>query len=218
MSKREHIKSESYIDWLKSLGCILYIPFDGTYGTTDLISGASISHTGYGSLQYDSNYDMYQFNAPSSQKTRCYTINNGWNASLFTANEYTVMTSIKKVPSYNLNVFIGHVGNTWRVPMGFCPTYNGTGNCSRWYSNDMHKVSQAFSTTKRSAYQDGTLYSEWNPYSIYLPSAWGSYEWWLGTGDAHELGSQNAKLYIKDVMCFNRYLDLTTIRKIQGYE
>ena len=35
--KREHIKSESYIEWLKSLGCVFYVPFDYEDGLKELI-------------------------------------------------------------------------------------------------------------------------------------------------------------------------------------
>lgn len=57
--KREHIKSESYIDWLKSLGCVFYVPLDYENGLKDLISGTTGSIVTGSSITWDANENAY---------------------------------------------------------------------------------------------------------------------------------------------------------------
>lgn len=64
--RREHIHEQSYIDWLKTLGCVFYVPLrQNDY--KDYISGTNGILTGDGSLSWDSTKQMYHFFSPTTQ-------------------------------------------------------------------------------------------------------------------------------------------------------
>lgn len=54
--RREYIKSKSYIEWLKNLGCLVYLPLSADGDLEDRISGLSLQLTGQGSLVWDGIY------------------------------------------------------------------------------------------------------------------------------------------------------------------
>lgn len=60
MSKREHTISQSYIDWLKSLGCVFYAPLTENE-TRDLISGSQIQQGNNGTVTWDANEQAWYF-------------------------------------------------------------------------------------------------------------------------------------------------------------
>lgn len=57
--KREHETTESYVDWLKRLGCVFYAPLDGQNGLKDLISGVDGEVMVGSSAVYDSSEQCY---------------------------------------------------------------------------------------------------------------------------------------------------------------
>lgn len=59
--KREHITEQSYIEWLKSLGCVFYVPLDYNNGLKDLISGSQMQQGNNGSVTWDSNEQAWYF-------------------------------------------------------------------------------------------------------------------------------------------------------------
>ena len=60
MSRREHITSQSYIDWLKSLGCVFYAPLT-EFETRDLISGSQMQQGNNGTVTWDANEQAWFF-------------------------------------------------------------------------------------------------------------------------------------------------------------
>ena len=60
MSRREHITSQSYIDWLKSLGCVFYAPLT-EFETRDLISGSQMQQGNNGAVTWDANEQAWFF-------------------------------------------------------------------------------------------------------------------------------------------------------------
>lgn len=73
--RKEHTQTEqSYIDWLKSLGCVFYAPL--TEGdTTDHISGQQLIMSN-GTFTWNRNKQAYQFNGPGSIKQYIASWNN----------------------------------------------------------------------------------------------------------------------------------------------
>jgi hypothetical protein len=60
MPIREHITSQSYIDWLKSLGCVFYAPLT-EFETRDLISGSQMQQGNNGTVTWDANEQAWYF-------------------------------------------------------------------------------------------------------------------------------------------------------------
>lgn len=65
MSRRNYKVEQSYIEWLKSLGCVLYLPL--TEGDLqDKISGVSLIANQNASITWDSAEGAYKFDLPTS--------------------------------------------------------------------------------------------------------------------------------------------------------
>ena len=60
MSRSEHITSQSYIDWLKSMGCVFYAPLT-KFDTRDLISGSQMQQGNNGIVTWDTNEQAWFF-------------------------------------------------------------------------------------------------------------------------------------------------------------
>lgn len=60
MPRREHNIEESYIDWLKSLGCVFYSPLTETE-TRDLISGSQMQQGNNGTVTWDASKGAWYF-------------------------------------------------------------------------------------------------------------------------------------------------------------
>ncbi len=209
--KREHKLEQSYIDWLKSIGCVLYLPLTQDGDLQDRISGASLQYTNSGTQAYwDNNEGMYVFVGPAYHR-QSYTLSNGWSAATFPNNEVSVLTTFKK-KSANGNGQFMCVGNY--IAIGNACMQAGTAVMSNW-NNSLYKCAYTLSPLGRWLYDNGTLYSTYGAYAPYLPQGWGGYNWYVGSYNSN---NANREVYIKDVLMFNKVLDLQTIRKIQGYE
>ena len=215
MQKREHIKSESYIEWLKSLGCILWLPFSEDGDLNDRISGNNLQrasdNTGY--FAWDNNNQMMYFHSPSYRNVKSYTLSNNWGSSTFPNNEFTVLSTFKRKTTSGYAVQF-MVGNTYTTPIGAALIYNGSTNLANM-GNIVHKSAYYLSPSIRKLYKDGTLYSTPAAHTPFLPYEWGSYDYFVGGYSDLYSGIE---YYIKDIMMFNRELTLGEIRKIQGYE
>lgn len=209
--RREHFIKQSYIDWLKSIGCVLYLPLSEN-DFEDKISGNSLVYTGSGlQASWDSQNNMYIFTGPTYHSIS-YTLNTGWSASTFPTNSVTVMTTFKKVSTSGNGSFMC-VGDY--IPIGNATMQSGgTSDVSRWNGN-LTKCAYSLSPSGRWFYLDGSLENTWGAYSPFLPNNWGGYSWFVGSYIGYNSG---CSVLIKDVMMFNNVLDLATIRKIQGYE
>lgn len=210
--RRHCQQSGDYIEWLKSLGCVLYLPLSQSGDTQDRISGNSLVYTGTGNQPtWDSNKNMYLFQG-YTQNTISHTLNTGWTSNTFANNEFTVMTTFMK-NSASGNGALLSVGNC-TTPMGGALMQKGTSVCSNWVSGE-YKCAYALSSSGRWLYDNGALYSSYSAYTPYLPASWGGYTWFVGNYNSQNI---NASVFIKEVLMFNTILDLSTIRKIQGYE
>lgn len=210
--RREHTsESQSYIDWLKSIGCVLYLPLTQDGDLQDRISGASLQYTGSGTQAYwDANEGMYVFVGPAYHVTS-YTLNNGWSAATFPDNEVSVLTTFKK-KSANGNGQFMCVGNY--TPMGNACMQAGSTNIANW-NNTLYNCAYTLSSSGRWLYDNGILFAAYGAYAPFLPQGWGGYNWYVG---GYNSSNNGREVYIKENMVFNKVLDLQTIRKIQGYD
>lgn len=224
--RREHISSQSYIDFLKSLGCVFYCAFDAINGTADLINNVQFSPTGYGSCVYNSQYDMYQVTSPSSVGRHIGIWDNGISKLSFPDDNFTSLYTFRRITSASNKYVYGISSNSDSYPTvsSTQPSWNGTGRTNSFPSGTCKVgVTINHSNLTRNMYQNGTLYTTASEYSPSLPSNWNT----IGSGiilfqtpSDHPSYSVylSVSYYIRDVYLFNTVLDLSTIRKIQGYE
>jgi hypothetical protein len=87
-----------YVDTLKSMGCVFYLPLTSQDATTDLVNGSSMetsTYSGYTSV-FDSSKNMWNFKISSSASTGYWAsrIKTNWTSNDFPNN---VMTTIAKI-------------------------------------------------------------------------------------------------------------------------
>lgn len=220
--RREYKQEESYIDWLKSIGCIMYLPLSDN-DLQDKITGEYLQLTDKGSMEWDSTEQMYKFTQPSSYWQSVAYIDNGINKNTFPDDDFTTINTIKKIDSSNSKNILSMSPNSKTsgdTMSSLQANYNASGKTSGFpdgianvaYSNDHTNRNRRF-------YQQGELFNSYAEYQAYFPSNWvisGSGILIANTkGDSSHL---NVRYYMKEVYLFNKALDLTTIRKIQGYE
>lgn len=221
MSKREHQESESYIDWLKSLACLVYLPLSADGDLQDRISGLSLQLTGQGSMVWDNARQRYKLITPSSYNQYVAKLDNGLTASLFPEDKYTTCYRIKKITNSSSKYLRGISPNSSveTTASSTGPAYNTTARSNAWPTDETNVAYVCNANINRTFFQDGNIYATYSPHIPYLPSNWilnGS-----GIVVGHSLSSSyyiGVQEYISEIYLFNAALDLTTIRKIQGYE
>ncbi len=220
--RREYHKSESYIDWLKSLGCVVYLPFSEDLDLKDRISGLDLQTTQNGSISWNSTENACEINAPTVNSAYTAILNNGLNKTWFPDNNYTTIISVKALKRQNGLYMRTHspnsnISNTVAV---FSAGYNGTGNTGSWPDSwfDYAMVTN-HTLGNRTAYVDGSLDWTASEYSPYLPQNWNlkGDGFLLGPSDQYGNG-KNTRYVVRNIYIFNTALDMQTIRKIQGYE
>lgn len=222
MPIREHITSQSYIDWLRSLGCLVYLPLSADGDLQDRISGMSLQLTGQGSMAWDSAQQMYKVTQPTSIYQCVANLNNGLDAQSFPNVDYTTIHTIVRITNaYNKNIkTMSPNSNSADTVDALCATYNTTSRSSQFPSGDA-KVAYALNHIegKRRFYQQGLLYGEYSEYGPQIPINWVLNGTGLKIAQTYNTASNSGtQYYMKEVYLFNTPLDLTTIRKIQGYE
>lgn len=221
MSKREH-KSESYIDWLKSLGCLAYLPLSENGDLQDRISGLSLQLTGQGSMAWDSAQHMYKVtHASSGTFNYVALLDNGLAASQFQNNNYTVLQNIMMVTNSSSKYIcsISPKSQDSRTCEATSATWGTTGRTNAFPRILGHCGYVCDHTqTSRLWYQDGILYSTGSEYANYLPSNWVMDGTGITIGCNVSYRRYGVQYYIGEIYLFNTPLDLATIRKIQGYE
>ena len=224
MSKREHTTQQSYIDWLKSLGCVFYCAFDGITGTQDLINDKSLILSGYGSIAYDSGKDMYSITTPSSQGHDIGYWDNGIGIGTFPNDDYSALYTAQRITTTSGKAMHGVTpySNNFRTCQALDMNYDGSSNVASWPA-DVARVAASFCTTQgwRKYYQNGTLFGSYTIFAQFRPSNWvtlGNHLCLARTPVDSNSSHRNVSLYIGKTYIFNKALDITTIRQIQGYE
>ncbi len=220
--RREHNIKQSYIDWLKSLGCLVWLPLHGDL--QDKISGLYLQPTGSGSLQYDSGVDMYRFKSPSTYGGTSNTsyvafLENSLSSADFSTDCFTICSKNKRISTSGVCTSFGLISGNVTYAGEFSAAYNGTQGLQSWPNTafDFGYVANHQNQT-RQIYQNGSLYGSYAEYSPQLPSNWSIVRNGMCLGYAYDSSRVDKECYISDFYLFNTALDLQTIRKIQGYE
>lgn len=223
--RREHIvKSEDYIKWLKSLGCVFYCAFDGVTGTNDLINNVPLTLSGNGSISYEPSLDMFSITTSSSQGQDIGYWDNGIGKNTFPNDDFTTLYTAQKITTTSGKSMHGVTpySDNFRTCQALDMLYNSTGNVADWPST-VTKVACSFSTTNswRRYYQNGALFVEYAIFAQFQPSNWvtsGNHLCLARTPVDSNSTHRGVSLYIGETYIFNTALDIQTIRKIQGYE
>lgn len=207
MAKREHHTAQSYIEWLKSLGCVFYAPL--TNGDlTDHISGQPLVVTN-GTVTWDSVENAYKFYGPN-----------------------TLNTYIAHWQNLNLNLDTSNLAGSWMCEVNgdnsnIIPICFGgrnfaqsiiTGNINQWFkwATTLPNVAPR----KQWWYTDGEPSSLFpNGYDrgsspIVLTSA-AQYSVECNPSGSSSL-IMNKTYYMRNAMIFNRELTQQEVRDVQG--
>ena len=215
--KREHTQ-DSYIDWLKSIGCLVYLPL-GLDDTRDYISNTYLQN-GTGSFTYNASKQMYQFTVPSYNGSAA-ILRNGFDKTWFSTNAFTFCAHFRKFQTISgMRTLLYNIGNTNSAVFNI--GYNGTSNLTN-FPSDYHYAHSFSSNRELTIYQQGEFCSQGvvaDSNQFYnLPSSWNINQnnkgLWIGCYNGQ---STVGSYCMGEIYIFDGVLDLTTIRKIQGYE
>lgn len=211
MPKREHTTQQSYIDWLKSMGCVFYAPLIQD-DTRDYISGQPLEQSN-GSFSWDSNIGAYKFIATSSYNVYIAAWNNlnldidinnfggSWMYEVRLANNRQAVPIVFGGRNFAQSVAPNQVGNNiWAKWATTIPDADGvTHRRQWWYVNGQKAIIPA-------GYDRGV-----NP-TVFTPDAKIRIEVNnVGTDSAYI----NTQFYMRNVYIFNRGLSQDEIKQIQ---
>lgn len=215
---------KGYIQWLKSLGCIVYLPLGYDGDLQDRISGLSLTLTGDGGMEWSSDYDMYLFTMPNNANKYIARLDNGMTGDTFQNDCYTTLTTFRRYDPVQYNSF-GALGqanmmsNSENARLALNPMWNKSGR-QDVYPNRIVCLGHYHGTDERIFYQDGSIYDTISPHTPYLPSSWvlSASGLHIGLPRNSEGAYLNNKFYMKELYIFNTKISLEVIRKIQGFD
>lgn len=214
-------EDDPYIVWLKSLGCICYLPLGSEGDLQDRISKKSLMLTGNGSLTWVSSVGMYMVSTPGVNSQYVAFLDNGMNENSFPNNCFTTLTSFQKITTSGFSPAsqISIISTVSDTKVAINPLYNGSGNVSN-YPSGLLELAVYMGADERNYYQQGALYGTYSAYAPYLPSGWSVSGDGLAIGMVRDATSSyfNKQFYLKDVYIFNTKLTLAQIRQIEGYD
>jgi len=205
--KREHTTSQSYIDWLRSMGCVFYAPLiQGD--TRDYISGQDIVISN-GTVTWDNSENAYKFYGP-------YALNSyiaSWRNLDMDLNinnlAYSMLCEVKGNNSNIVPICLGGRNNvTMNLATGYINTWfklatslpNVSPRTQWWYTDGN------ISTSFPNGYNRGN-----NP--IVAPSA-AKYSVECNSSGNYSSGL-NRTYYMRNAYIFNRALSQDEIKQIQ---
>ena len=215
MSRREHITSQSYIDWLKSLGCVFYAPLT-EFETRDLISGSQMQQGSNGSVTWDSNEQAWYF---QDLYANVYDVVASWQNLLLPFD----ITNIGFTLLYELNIYqngvdSGYIGAMLPIVLGgrtlALNARYATSQLNTWY-----KVAQVFPKYEGMSrysyiYSDGNVVRSYNRGTTrYTGNSLTNTR-----VDSNYRNSQvyrNAKYYMRNAIIFDANLTQSQIKEIQ---
>lgn len=215
-------KSDPYVEFLKSLGCICYLPLGSEGDLQDRISKKSLTLTGNGSFTWVSSVEMYRVTTPSGNSQYVAWLDNGMEAASFPDNCFTTLTSFQKITSsgYYLAGHIAPISTNEITKIAINPMYNASSNVDKIPSG-LQKLAYYSGEDERLLYQQGALYKTVSVYTQGLPSNWRLTKNGLAIGMIRMNDASNyfaKQFYLKDVYIFNKKLTLEQIRQIEGYD
>lgn len=210
--RRSYGINEDYINYLKSLGCIYYLPLLEN-DLKDYIGGNSVLLHGYGSMVFDSNVGMYLITMPSTNQQTVFSLLTSATSSTFANNEYTTCIFVKRYTNsgWSNNFFMGNIGKYHACCCVGLGSSNITGSMSQW-RNPEHYTAFSCRVGERKFYENGSLVEHDTASASTLASTWSSYNVLCSTNYNQ---AYNSKYYVRDMMMFNRILTPEEIKKVQ---
>lgn len=207
--KREHKSEQSFVDWLKSLGCLIYLPLSEG-DLQDKITGNYITLTGNGSLTWDSNQQMYLCTTPSSNGYVA-SIPFPYNYSDFAENKFTKMWTYKRKTTYGRFCNLSSLPNS---PDALTIGANTTGTLilSNWGDN-VGKV-LFIEGNPRILYYNESFNNQSAVYTPNLPSNWADNANTIYVGITPDSNYTNKQAYMQDLLFFNRALSDPEIQQL----
>ena len=208
--RREYNISDSYIDYLKSLGCVLYLPLGADGDLKDYISGNSLVPTGTGSIAWDNTIQMYVITTPNSYNVKIATLDSLIPTSDWSADIVSGSIQMQKVSNSGYSeIFCVGTFNDCLYPVA---ASQKTDNMSYW-SNRLHDSGMIYKSNKRIWYEDGAQ-ARTDTIGSRAPHNWTSKEFFIGSSSSN---TRNTSIAVANVMLFNKELALADYRKINGY-
>lgn len=208
--RRNYSVSESFIDYLKSLGCVLYLPL-GENDYHDYIGGHDLVFTGSGSMSWDSNVGMTYISFPNTVTTVSTLQSDTLNAQSFPSDEVTAIVTFKRKTTTNGKYISPFCISSNSYNIYPCPTHNGSSNIGVW-GDVTHDSGLTFNSSGRTWFEDGGILKT-DSTGTQTPSYWSNYNWYIAS-----IGSaRGTSCYFSNIMIFNRVLTLEEYRKVNGY-
>lgn len=223
MRREYYIKKgggDPYVDWLKSLGCVTYLPLSADGDLQDRITGLSLQLTGQGSMVYNATWGGYLVTTPSSTGRYIAKLNSDFNKTLFTNNNFTTLFTLQKITNNSSKFFtqISPITTHGDTSIVLDARWGNSGRSSGFPSGIAKVAYVSNGYTNRQCYQQGLLTQTLACYNNYVPQNWqvsGNGLYFAYTQASNKTSTQ---YYLREAYIFNTALDLATIRKIQGYE
>ena len=209
--KREYNISDSYIDYLKSLGCVLYLPLGADRDLKDYISGNNLVPTGTGSIVWDNTLQMYVITTPNSYNVKIATLDSLIPISDWSADIVSGSIQMQKVSNGGYSeIFCVGDYNGCLYPTA---ANRQTNNLNSWTSG-LHDSGMVFKSNRRVWYEDGAQ-ARSDTYGGRAPHSWAaSKEFFIGSSSSN---TRNTSIAVANIMLFNKELSLADYRKINGY-
>ena len=224
------------VDYLKSKGCIFYLPLNSQDATTDLINGSQMeisSYVGYTSI-FDSSKNMWNFKLAETGYNGGRwgaRIKTNWTNDMFPNNSMTVIAKVQivkptKTKQIQTILISNSISTTAKLSSGECSgafclmPNNGTTNTNSWdIGVDNPSVfASVIDSTKRRFYSNGVGIN-YSASSNYLPNNFLSkYNGYLHFGGRITSDQNGTEYWISQIMIFNRELSDEEIYEIsQSY-
>ena len=215
MSRREHITSQSYIDWLKSMGCVFYAPLT-EFETRDLISGSQMQQGNNGTVTWDANEQAWFF---QDLYANVYDVVASWqNLSLPFDITNIGFTLLYELNIYQNGVDGGYIGAMLPIVLGgrtlALNARYATSQLNTWY-----KVAQVFPKYEGMIrysyiYSDGNVVRSDNRGTTrYTGNSLTNTR--VDSNYRNSQAYRNAKYYMRNAMVFDAALTQAQIREIQ---
>lgn len=216
--KREHNTEQSYIDWLKSMGCVFYAPLTENE-TRDLISGSQMQQGNNGTITWDTNEQAWYF---EDLNASTYDVVASWqNLSL----PFDI-TNIGFSLCYEINIYKNGKGYGSSDYMGsILPIVLGGRTVAinaQYATSQLHiwyKVAQVFPKYEGMSrysyiYSDGNVvHSDNRGTTRYTGNSLTNTR--VDSNYRNSTNYSNCKYYMRNTMIFNAALTQTQIREIQ---
>lgn len=220
MKREQFKKSEDFIDWLKSIGCIFY--FDSADGDSkDKINNVPLVLSGNGSFVYDSSKKAFLGNTPSSSYKYIGIWNNGVSKTSFLNQSWSFINIVERKTTTNGKYLqtLGSNNTSDRNYLGqFSAFYNNTHNIGVFLDGIFWSMGiMDNSTNKRYLYQANTFLGEYSYPLQQKPSYWNSNSGLL-LGSTNKDIDCNIEFYYYRAAIFNNAVSYENLEIVINYD